>query len=528
MTLGGASVIGTGAFTSVRAERSISVDVVEDDGAFLKLEPCHDSTEEVGGTDQTEYEDDIPESSDFVYQSSGTIRIDLTATGDDPRDGISGDGITKNSLWRFPNAFQITNQGTQAVGVDLKLEDSSGDVPKVKDGGNLDGHHIDSNDPAVVFYKGGDNDERFDSHSLDPDAAGSAHLETGKSICIGFDIRTLGLSGDALDDLTLRIKAAARAEADTSVGGGTQRSLVFGGQRGNSGNSSDSQPIRVLQISADGIGTVEEPSNANINAIGPFYDFSNIGSRAPVLRNSNKIDLVGGENKKLSIDNANTSETLLGVGTFGEYSDAVFYTGDTNGNSDGGIYAVTNNGDAQSDVEVSGTTAVSIAGVGDINGDGDNEIVFVYKNKQNEQDKFKIGYLKYNNGEVETIKPVEGHISSANSIGQPAVFDDSVKVPAILSADDGNTVALLELVTDGSQEEWESTEILNDSSAAQAPLVAVDIDGDRNPDIVYVAETDSSSPILKTVDPSRNGPAARKIVDSEESVIEASTDTGIA
>jgi hypothetical protein len=530
MTLGGASVIGTGAFTSVRAERSISVDVVEDDGAFLKLEPCHDSTEEVGGTDQTEYEDDIPESSDFVYQSSGTIRIDLTATGDDPRDGISGDGITKNSLWRFPNAFQITNQGTQAVGVDLKLEDSSGDVPKVKDGGNLDGHHIDSNDPAVVFYKGGDNDERFDSHSLDPDAAGSAHLETGKSICIGFDIRTLGLSGDALDDLTLRIKAAARAEADTSVGGGTQRSLVFGGQRGNSGNSSDSQPIRVLQISADGIGTVEEPSNANINAIGPFYDFSNIGSRAPVLRNSDTIDLVGGENKEFSIRHANTSETLLGVGTFGEHSDAVFYTGGTDGNRGGEIYAVTNNGDAQPDVEVSGTTAVSIAGIGDIDGDGDNEIVFVYKK---EQDEFEVGYVEYNGDEINTIKPEDSQnsikISSANSIGQPAVLDGGVKIPAILPADnDHNTIALLELADDDDQALWTSTTVLDTIDAAQAPLAAVDIDGDRNPDIVYVAEGNDSSHILKTIDPSTNDPESKKIVDSDGESIEASTNTGVA
>jgi hypothetical protein len=525
MTLGGASVIGTGAFTSVEAERSISVDVVGDNGAFLKLEPCNGRTEEVGGSDQTDDEGDIPESSDFVYQSSGTIRIDLTAIDeDDPRDGIgiSGDGITKDSLWRFPNAFQITNQGTQAIGVDLKLEDNSGDVPTVGESGDLDGHDLDSDDPAVVFYKGEDNNERFDSYGLDPDAAGSARLRTGESICIGFDIRTLGLSGDALDELTLRIKAAAPAEADTPVGGGKPRSLVFGGQRGSSGSNSGSQPVRVLRIGADGIGTVKQPSEADIDAIGPFHGFSDIGSRAPVLRNK-EIDLVGGESETFDIGHASTSETLLGVGTFGDHSDAVFYTRDGGGSRNKEIYAVTKD----EEEEVSETAAESIAGVGDIDNDGDNEIVFVY---EDESDEFKLGYLKYEEGGTNTIKPEDGQtqISSANSIGQPAVFDDGVKIPAVLPADDGggNTVALLELTNNNRQAKWESTEILNDSDAAPAPLAAVDIDGDRNPDIVYVAGQDAL--ILKTVDPSKNNPEPREIVDSDGGKIETSANTGVA
>ena len=173
---------------------------------------------------------------------------------------------------------------------------------------------------------------------------------------------------------------------------------------------------------------------------------------------------------------------------------------------------------------------MSIAGVGDIDRDGDNEIVFVY---EKEQDEFEVGYVEHNGDEINTIKPEDSQnsikISSANSIGQPAVLDGGVKIPAILPADnDHNTIALLELADDDDQALWTSTTIIDTIDAAQAPLAAVDIDGDRNSEIVYVAEGDDSSHILKTVDPSTNYPESKKIVDSDGEAIEASTNTGVA
>jgi len=225
-TLGGAAMIGTNAFTSVEAERSIEIEVVGDRNALLALEPCDtedgDEDDEVESSDETgnDGSGDVPQASDFVYETDdGTIVIDLTAVDDDDdadeREGVSGEGITEHSLWRFPNAFRITNQGTQDVAVDLKLEDDDGEVPTVGSDGDINGHSLDDDDPAVVFYKGSDSDAQFKSDELNPDADGAVRLEPGEPVCVGFDVRTLESDGDDLRGLTLRIRAEARDESDT-------------------------------------------------------------------------------------------------------------------------------------------------------------------------------------------------------------------------------------------------------------------------------------------------------------------------
>jgi len=161
MTLGGASVIGTGAFTSVRAERSISVDVVGDADAFLQLQPYCSTENNTQSEDESVDPGDEPlQSSDFVYETSAeTIAIDLTEhiSGHEGHGHIEGEGITDNSLWRFPNAFRITNQGTQPVCIDLQVQDNDGEVTLNSGGSAMvddNERHFSQGDPAVVFYPG--------------------------------------------------------------------------------------------------------------------------------------------------------------------------------------------------------------------------------------------------------------------------------------------------------------------------------------------------------------------------------------
>jgi len=212
MTLGGASVIGTGAFTSVRAERSISVDVVGDSEAFLKLVPCPDNE---GSSDLR--------SSDFI-RTDDTISIDLTSKIANDRDDISGDGITAGSLWRFPNAFKIVNQGTQPVCVDIRLVDSDGNYPKidVNDSGTIDvgsdtgvKRTYEDGDPAVVFYPGS-NDA---PGNLFSDVEGGIRLgvSENRSQCIGFNVRTFGFTDsgdDPFGDAKMEIVANTKAEGN--------------------------------------------------------------------------------------------------------------------------------------------------------------------------------------------------------------------------------------------------------------------------------------------------------------------------
>jgi hypothetical protein len=227
MTFGGASVLGTGAFTSVEAERSVSVDVVGDADAFLGLRPCpHDGTVQIEQNEDDEGdggEDDPAVAfppSHAVVEQNGRIRIDLTSHN----NKLANEGITENSVWRFPNALEITNQGTQPVCVDLCIEDSEGDecaVPTVGDVENEDfNFNFGHGAPAVVLYTTDDQGKKK-KFGQDTDTTESPlFLPRGESECIGFDVRTF-VSEEELSNMTLRIRADARTDCGGSSEDGT-------------------------------------------------------------------------------------------------------------------------------------------------------------------------------------------------------------------------------------------------------------------------------------------------------------------
>jgi len=249
MTFGGASVLGTGAFTSVKAERSVSVDVVGDADAFLGLRPCpHDDTVEIEQNEDDEGdggEDDSAVAfppSHAVVEQNGRIRIDLTGHN----NKLANEGITENSVWRFPNALEITNQGTQPVCVDLCIEDSEGDECAVPTVG-----HVDDEDfafvhgaPAVVLYTTDDQGNK-NKFGQDTDTTESPlFLPRGESECIGFDVRTF-VSEEELSNMTLRIRADARTDCGSSSEDGTagdagvlsiENAETYGESNGQNGN----------------------------------------------------------------------------------------------------------------------------------------------------------------------------------------------------------------------------------------------------------------------------------------------------
>jgi hypothetical protein len=95
LTAGGAAAVGTGAFTSVEAERSVSVAVADDSNAFLSLSKVSDSAN----------------SQDYVDASGNQISLVL----DDSDNG--GSGFNANAETRIDDILQVRNQGTQTVNV---------------------------------------------------------------------------------------------------------------------------------------------------------------------------------------------------------------------------------------------------------------------------------------------------------------------------------------------------------------------------------------------------------------------------
>jgi hypothetical protein len=94
----GAATVGTGAFTSVEADRSVSVAIADDADGFLALEPA-------GGPNGA-----------YATQSDGTLGIDLS--GSNPT-GAGGQGVNQNAVTTIERVFAVENQGTQKVEVEL-------------------------------------------------------------------------------------------------------------------------------------------------------------------------------------------------------------------------------------------------------------------------------------------------------------------------------------------------------------------------------------------------------------------------
>jgi hypothetical protein len=93
LAAGGAATIGTGAFTSVSANRSVSVDVADDSDALLAIEPQA-----------------TPNGNEYAsVNTDGTVELDFSETD------VGGGGLNRNAETIIRDILQVRNQGTQDV-----------------------------------------------------------------------------------------------------------------------------------------------------------------------------------------------------------------------------------------------------------------------------------------------------------------------------------------------------------------------------------------------------------------------------
>ncbi|WP_353634759.1 hypothetical protein ABSL23_03750 [Halobacterium sp. NMX12-1] len=94
----GAAGIGTGAFTTVQANRSVSVSVASDSDALLAL--------------TTSYGDENATNADYVSTGDSAASISIT---DSVTSGETGAGVNANATTQLNDLFKVVNQGTQAA-----------------------------------------------------------------------------------------------------------------------------------------------------------------------------------------------------------------------------------------------------------------------------------------------------------------------------------------------------------------------------------------------------------------------------
>jgi len=107
----GGAALGTGAFTTVTAERNVNIETTGDGSAFLALEPATDSS-----TDNGEYADD----------AGGTIEITLNTDADAES---AAEGLNQNAKTVVRDIVEVTNNGTQSLtALTLSIADSDGNT----------------------------------------------------------------------------------------------------------------------------------------------------------------------------------------------------------------------------------------------------------------------------------------------------------------------------------------------------------------------------------------------------------------
>jgi len=132
----GSAALGTGAFTSVEAERSVSVSVADDDRAFLRLEPLANEGIDRDPTRRS-------------FSDDQTVGFEIPGNGDGENPNAEGVGL--DSVYEFHDLLEVSNQGTQPVQLwstyngdnlaDLALVNDNGvlkdDPPEISVGGHI-------------------------------------------------------------------------------------------------------------------------------------------------------------------------------------------------------------------------------------------------------------------------------------------------------------------------------------------------------------------------------------------------------
>lgn len=124
LVAGGGAAMGTGAFTNVEAERTIDVDVQNDQNSYLTLEPVNTDGEPVDAGREPRAQDNP-----FAEIDAETGRLTLYITA------LNADAETV-----IRNVFRIANYGTTEVTVSIEQNGTNTDVLSFADqnGNSLD------------------------------------------------------------------------------------------------------------------------------------------------------------------------------------------------------------------------------------------------------------------------------------------------------------------------------------------------------------------------------------------------------
>ncbi|AKH96612.1 DUF1102 domain-containing protein [Halanaeroarchaeum sulfurireducens] len=240
--VGSSAAIGTGALTSVEATRDATVNVANENNAFLALEPANSNHGKA-----------------FATQDSGN-KIGLSFG--DPGNG--GSGVGQRSVYDFDDVLTVTNQGTQRIYFWVEFFKSDFD--------------------ALYLYPNGDS-----SRKLNDGTNSVLTLGVGESANLGVHIDTTSL-GTGTETPTMTIRADTNKPGNSgSVESGGDDALVVS-QNPNPENDNEFGSIQDAVDAAQGTTILVESGtyDESVSIDKPGLTIEGVGSSSTTIDASGK------------------------------------------------------------------------------------------------------------------------------------------------------------------------------------------------------------------------------------------------
>ena len=156
--IGASAIVGSGAFSSVEANRTVQINTASDSDAYLQLTSPHHL-----------------ENSEYANEVNGQLKLDFGDNGE-------GDGVNLDALTYFDDTFRVGNQGTGKIKVWFEI--NGGDTHEVERPVSLA--------DVLDFYPQGERDNSIVGKDNAHSPGHDGHTAVGSSFEVGVKIDLTG------------------------------------------------------------------------------------------------------------------------------------------------------------------------------------------------------------------------------------------------------------------------------------------------------------------------------------------------
>lgn len=321
-------------------------------------------------------------------------------------------------------------------------------------------------------------------------------LESGDELRIVWqapdDDRTFTLARDTVPSL----------EADTVFGPLDVDGAVVSGSNGVTGDGGTA--IQATPTGAQALGSTADLDDDDRTEL-PYVDAS---GNLVVNDSSGEIQVLVDSNSVASDRKPDTDKTLMATGTWNKSESAVFYAQAASAGGDK-LYRVTPGSSPTEVADMSSESGIdSVHGVGDIDGDDEDELVYADNSQA-------LRYLETNG----TKQTAFTSLGSSEGIGSGTLQDvDGDSTDEAIVVDGSNDIRVIAATGP------EATPAQSSVDAAKSPVTAADVDDDGNSEIVYIDDTSSE---LRYIDDVTGSETVVTLTDGNNDAIPGEKELGI-